>query len=92
MAERGRPGMSADVKAQVWARVKAGESFTAIGRALGKPVGSIYRVVRTQGGIAPAVRHRSVGALTSAEREAISRGLAAGDSLRRIAQQLGRAG
>ncbi len=83
--------MSAAMKAQVWERVKAGESCTAIGRALGKPVGSIYSVVRTQGGIAPAVPRRAERALTSAEREAISRGLAAGDSHRLIARQLGRA-
>lgn len=83
--------MSAEMKAQVWKRVKAGESFTAIGRALGKPVGSIYSVVRTQGGIAPAVPQRAERALTSAEREAISRGLAAGDSRRLIARQLRRA-
>jgi len=55
MAERGRPGMSAEAKTQVWERVKAGESYTSFGRALGKPAGSIYSVVLTHGGIAPAV-------------------------------------
>jgi len=59
--------MSAEMKARVWERVKAGESFTAIGRTLEKPLGSIYNVVRTQGGIAPAVPHRAVRTLTSAE-------------------------
>ena len=42
MAQIGRPGLSATKKAELWARFKAGESFTAIGRALGKPAGSIY--------------------------------------------------
>ena len=74
MALLGRPGLSAGKKDDLWARFKAGESFTAIGRALGKPVGSIYGVVRLQGGIAPPVRRRAVRALSSGEREAISRG------------------
>ncbi len=91
MAQLGRPGLSAGKKDDLWARFKAGESFTAIGRALGKPVGSIYSVVRLQGGIAPPVRRRAVRALSSGEREAISRGLSAGASVRAMARSLGRA-
>lgn len=51
MAQIGRPGLSATKKAELWTRFKAGESFTAIGRALGKPAGSIYGVVRGHGGL-----------------------------------------
>ncbi len=91
MAQIGRPGLSAGKKDELWARYKAGESFTAIGRALCKPVGSIYGVVRLQGGIAPPVRRRAVGALKSCEREVISRGLSAGISVRAMARSLGRA-
>ena len=46
MAQIGRPGLSTGKKMEWWARFTAGESFTAIARALGKPVGSIYGVVR----------------------------------------------
>ena len=81
----GRPGMSDAEKDALWTRFSAGESFTAIGRALGKPVGSIYGIVRLRGGIAPPVRRRAVHALTSHEREGISRGLSAGTSVRSIA-------
>ena len=91
MAQLGRPGLSAGTKDELWARFKSGESFTAIARALGKPVGSIYGVVRLRGGIAPPVRRRAVGALKGCEREGISRGLCAGDSVRSIARSLGRA-
>lgn len=63
MAQIGRPGLSAAKKDELWIRFKAGESFTSIGRALGKPVGSIYGVVRLRGGIAPPVRKRAVRAL-----------------------------
>jgi IS30 family transposase len=43
------------------------------------------------GGIAPAVRRRSLLTLTLAERENISRGIACGSSIREIAKGLRRA-
>ncbi len=91
MAQKERRGLSSVESAELWARFKAGESFTAIGRALGRHVGSVYAVVRAHGGIAPAVRRRARGALTLEDREAISRGLAAGESIRGMAQALQRA-
>jgi IS30 family transposase len=91
MAQIGRPGLSAAKKDELWARFKGGESFTAIGRALGTHVGSVYGVVRAHGGIAPPVRRRNGGSLTHQEREVISRSLAAGESIRATARALGRA-
>lgn len=91
MARLGRPGLSAEQKAELWARWQAGESLSEIGRALGKHAGSIHGVVAAHGGIAPAQRRRSRLALTLTEREEISRGLAAGASIRQIAARLGRA-
>ena len=91
MAQKERRGLSPVERAELWTRFKAGESFTTIGRALGRHVGTVYAVVRAHGGIAPAVRRRARGALTLEEREAISRGLAAGESLRGMAQALQRA-
>jgi IS30 family transposase len=75
----------------LWARFKAGDSFRAIGQALGKRANTVRSVVAWHGGVAPPVRRRARQALTPAEREAISRGLAAGTSLRQIATALGRA-
>ena len=49
-----------------------------------------YEVART-GGIPPPARHRGRLALTLTEREAISRGLACGTSLRQISHQQHRA-
>ena len=86
-----RPGLSSAAKEEMWVRYRAGESCASIGRALGKATGSVYAVVRAHGGIAPAIRRRARGALTVDEREVISRGVAAGESVRAMAQGLGRA-
>ena len=50
----------------------------------------VYRVLALSGGIAPLPRRRAARALRLAEREEISRGVAAGWSMRQIAQNLGR--
>lgn len=87
----GRPGLSPAQKKELWHRWKEGQSLSEIGEALGKHAGSIHGVVRSRGGIAPASRVRAERSLSAGEREEISRGLVAGHSLRRIAEQLGRA-
>ena len=50
----------------------------------------VYRVLALNGGITPLPRRRAARALRLAEREEISRGIAAGRSMRQIAQTLGR--
>jgi len=77
-------------KKELWERWKAGESISDISRVLKKPPGSIHGMLKAQGGIAPPHGRRSRLALTLEEREEISRGLAAGESLRAIAARLGR--
>ena len=91
MANMGRPELSASQKADLWQRWKDGQSLSEIGSALGKHAGSIHGVLSSNGGIVPAVRHRSRLALSFVEREEISRGLSAGESIRHIATQIGRA-
>jgi IS30 family transposase len=86
-----RPGLSAAQKADLWQRWKQGQSLSEIGRALGKHAGSIHGVLSSNGGFIPPVRQRSRWALTLAEREEISRGMAAARSIRHIAATLGRA-
>ena len=75
----------------MWNRWKAGQSLNEIGRALGKDHVVIQFLLARHGGIAPAARRRSRWALTLAEREDISRGIASGCSMRVIAQRLSRA-
>ena len=86
-----RPCMSTAEKAEVWRRWKRGESVSDIGRAVGRLRKSVHRVVVAHGGVPPRARTRARCALTLAEREEISRGLANDGSLRRIACLLGRA-
>ncbi|WP_080737917.1 IS30 family transposase [Rhodococcus fascians] len=69
---------------------RGGESSREIGRVLGTNSMQVRRLLSVYGGIRPAPRRRREGHLTVAEREEISRGIAAGDSARTIAEQLGR--
>ncbi len=75
----------------LWDRWEKGDSLHAIARLLGRSHGSIARVLSRTGGIRPRQRTRSRCSLTLSEREEISRGLAAGQSLRSIAASFGRA-
>ena len=76
---------------ELWDRYQSGESLNAIARALGKRSSSIYNHLRPTGGIRPVPRKRSQLALTLVEREEISRGIVAGQSIRETARTLGRA-
>jgi transposase, IS30 family len=84
-------GFDAVAKAELWERWRRGESLKAIGRAIGKPSSSIYFPVAPHGGIRPAPRRLSRLALTLAEREEISRGIAGSRSMRSMARLLGHA-
>src|SRR3984957_2126895 len=83
--------LSSGQRADMWDRWKAGQSLNAIGRALGKDQHVIHLLLARHGGIAPAARRRSRLALTLAEREDISRGIASGQSAQAIAKCLNRA-
>src|SRR5271168_4760533 len=91
MTQRKRSRLSPTQETDVWKRWKAGQSLHAIGRVFGKPHTSIRHLLLPRGGIAPATRRRSRLALTLAEREDISRGIASGSSIREIARHVNRA-
>ena len=83
--------MSVAEKLEIWRLMRAGVSFRVIGSQLGRSNGSIRQYVGLTGGIRPRERTRAAVRLSACEREEISRGLAAGESLRCIAGRLGRA-
>jgi IS30 family transposase len=91
MDRRGRIGLTPQQHEELWDRWKAGESLSDIGRALGRVRSGIHQWLASRGGIAPPARRRSARSLSLAEREAISRGLSNGQSIRRMAADLGRA-
>ncbi len=91
MTQGKRVELSVTQRTDVWCRWKAGQSLHMIGRAFGKPHTSIHCLLSHHGGIVPAIRRRSLLALTLAEREDISRGIACGSSIRDIAKRLERA-
>src|SRR4051812_32443514 len=76
---------------EIWARLRAGHAAKPTARALGLTAGGVRAYLVRCGGIRLAPRRRSPSRLSLAEREEISRGLAAGLSLRGIAAGLGRA-
>ena len=84
MAKIGRPGLSGEKKVELWERWKSG------GRNVAGAKGAIHHVLAFSRGIAPVARRRCPAALVLDEREEISRGIAAGQSIRRIAARLGR--
>src|SRR5699024_5590232 len=91
MVKLGRPGLPETERRRVWELWKQGHSFTEISETVGAPPGSVFSNLRPRGGIWFPEPTPPPGALSLAEREAISRGLAADKSLRTIAAELGRA-
>jgi IS30 family transposase len=87
---RSRRGYTSAEVAELWERWRRGESQKAIGRRLGKESSSIYARLKITGGICPRQRRRSIRVLSLAEREEISRGIAAHRSIRTMARLLRR--
>jgi IS30 family transposase len=75
----------------LWSLWRQGQTFETMSQALERGLEGVYAVVARHGGIPPRVRVRARRALSLPEREEISRGLAAGASVRGLARALGRA-
>jgi IS30 family transposase len=75
---------------EVWARWRSGQALRVLSREMRVNHSTVRDLIYRCGGIRPAPRRRWELRLTLAEREEISRGLAAGRSLRAIAAALGR--
>lgn len=90
MTNTDRRPFSTEEKTILWERWRQGDSISEISRALCRVVPSVRQILVTHGGISPPQRKRAACALQLSERELISRGLSAGQSLRAIAQTLSR--
>ena len=91
MKQRRRIYYTENQKALMWERWQKGESLQHIAQLFDRNHSSIQGILAESGGIQPAPRCRSRLALTLAEREEISRSVAAGQSIRSVAARLGRA-
>ena len=91
MAKQKRRLITGSLRAELWTRWKNGQAIVEIARALGFTTTAIRHILLENGGITPAKRRRSRLALSLGEREEISRGIAAGESIRRIASRISRA-
>ena len=90
MKYRTRIYYTEEQKALMWDRWQRGDSLATIARLFDREHSSVQRIFQERGGIRPPQRRRSRRSLTLSEREEISRGVAAGHSLRSIAASLGR--
>jgi IS30 family transposase len=83
--------LSAEAIDEIWVRLREGHAAKPTARQLGYATSTVRAYLLRCGGIRPDPRRRAPGRLSLAEREEISRGLAAGKTLRSIAVELGRA-
>jgi IS30 family transposase len=90
MRQRPRIYYSDSQKALMWERWKQGWTLHEIGKLFDRAHSSIHRILSETGGIQPRERSRALKALTLAEREEISRAMVTGESIRSIANRLGR--
>ena len=81
---------SEEERQTIWDMREAGVPVKRIARHLGRQNVSLRKFIADAGGKRPTPRQRSELRLSLEEREEISRGLAAGDSIRAIAEALGR--
>lgn len=82
--------MNNDKKSIIWKEWKSGSPMVQIARIIKKPPATIFSYLRYHGGIQPHQHTRCPASLSLEEREEISRGLAANESIRSIASLLGR--
>lgn len=82
--------MTHERKARIWEFWRRGVAMSEISRDIAKPAATIYSYLLYHGGIEPRHPVRRNNSLSLDEREAISRGLSAGVSMRAVAKELGR--
>lgn len=87
----GRRRLTVAERDEIYRRVGAGERPRAVARSMGRPRQTIHALLRQRRWLERRYRTRTTRFLSLAEREEVSRGLTAHESLRSIARRLERA-
>ena len=90
MKQRPRIYYTEEQKSLMWDRWQKGESLASIAKLFDRHHSAVANIIGKSGGIRPPPRHRASRCLSLAEREEISRGVVAGNSIRSIAASLKR--
>ncbi len=90
MLKRDKRSFTEEEQRDCWHLWRQGLGFSDIARELGSKPGTIFGVIRLNGGYSPPQHTRNKQHLTLLEREEISRGVAQGNSIRNIAAMLNR--
>lgn len=91
MLKRDKRSFTEEEQHQCWQLWRQGFGFSDIARELESKPGTVFGIIRLNGGFSPPQRNRNQQHLTLLEREEISRGVAQGSSIRHIAAKLNRA-
>jgi IS30 family transposase len=87
----GSPLLTTEDRHLIWERYREGLNPAEVAQATGRAYHTVASLIKNNGGIRPPVRTRSELRLSLAEREEISRGLRARETLTVIARGIGRA-
>jgi len=90
MTKRSKKTFTEEERHNCWKLWREGLGYSDIARAISSKPGTVFGLIRLNGGFSPTKRQRSTRHLSLAEREEISRGIAQGISIRQIATQLNR--
>ena len=90
MTKRIRKTFTEEERHRCWQLWRQGLGYSDIARAIASKPGTVFGLIRLNGGFSPPQRERSSRHLSLSEREEISRGIAQGCSIRNIADKLNR--
>ena len=88
MTKRIRKTFTQEERHRCWQLWRQGLGYSDIAREISSKPGTVFGLIRLNGGFSPPQRLRSQLHLTLLEREEISRGIAQGLAIRTIASQL----
>jgi len=88
MKDLSKRGLNDIEKIKAWRLWRSGKTLSEIGLTVDRHAGSIFGVLKLNGGISPVQRKRRASFLTLQQRESISRGLASESSIRDIAKTI----